>query len=79
MWKKRGRFSEDFFYLFFIYLFFRDHTNPMRKKGEILVKTFFRDHSGRFFLPLQTVLLSNGYENLHVLYFTSVPSLIYKL
>jgi len=31
----------------FFYYFFRDHTNPMRKKGKILVKTFlfFIDHT----------------------------------
>jgi len=39
--KKGENFSED---LFFSFLFFRDHTksNPMRKKGKLLVKTFFR-------------------------------------
>jgi len=32
-------------------LFFRDQTNPYHTnlKGKPLVKTFFRDHSGRFF------------------------------
>jgi len=37
------------------FLFFRDHDNPMWKKGTILVKTFFylyfRDHLGRFLPP----------------------------
>jgi len=33
------------------FLFFRDHTNPIRKKEKISVKTFFIEYSGRFFLP----------------------------
>jgi len=44
---------------------FRDHPNPMRKKGKILVhlEIFWFEHSGRFIVPpLQTALLSYGYE-----------------
>jgi len=57
--------------------FLRDHTNPMRKKGKILLKTFFPfeehtihleifcfEHSGRFLVPSQTVLLFYGYDHL---------------
>jgi len=56
---------------------FRDHTNPIKKKREIFVKSFFFfsslrtahynleifcfEHSGRFFPPHQTVFLSYGY------------------
>jgi len=49
-------FGEDFI--------FRDHPNPMRKRGEVLahLEMFWFEHSGRFVVPPKLLLLFYSYD-----------------